>query len=49
MGDSEKDSADEKPVQPVVPLKQDDDELPDPDTQSLEEGIDLGDLEKRDE
>jgi hypothetical protein len=45
MGDSENDSAEE---QPIEPLDQNDYELPDPDTQDLEEGVEPGDLKKTD-
>ena len=49
MGDSEKDPAEEKPVQPIEPHRQNDYDLPDPDTQALEEGVQPGDLETTDE
>jgi hypothetical protein len=48
MGDSEKDS-DSAEETPVEPPDQNDYELPDPDTQVLEEGDEPGDLKKTDE
>jgi hypothetical protein len=43
MGDSENESAEEEPIEP---LDQNDYDLPDTDTQDLDEGVESGDLKK---
>ena len=47
MGDSEKDEPGSSPIQP--PPVNPGQNLPDPDTQVLEEGVRSGDLQKTDE